>query len=106
MAKILFWLDTYFTYFGIAKFLQDDFDADLYAVIDTPDKPKRFFQNQKLIHFKKIWFLHDHISKKNNPDLEYLKYFEEKYGITLWLLAFNERIFFNYNLFYKFTINE
>ena len=52
MAKILFWLDTYFTYFGIAKFLQDDFDADLYAVIDTPDKPKRFFQNQKLIHFK------------------------------------------------------
>ena len=106
MPKILFWLDTYLTYFGLAKYLQDASDVDLYALIDTPDKPKSFFQTQQLIRFTKMWFFHDNISKKNKPDLQYLKQFEEKYGISLWLLAFNERIFFKHNLFHKFTIPE
>lgn len=56
---------------------------------------------------KKIWFYHDHIKKSNNkPDLQYLASFENKYGINLWQLAYNERIFFRYNDYYQFNNDE
>ena len=93
-------------YFGIAKFIQDKYKAELYTIIDVTNKPKKFFEEQKIVDFKKTWFYHDHIIKNKKPDLIYLKLIEEKYKINLWSLAYNERIFYNFNEFYKFNEEE
>jgi len=104
--KIIFWLDADLTHFLIAKAIQDRYDADFYAIIDITDNPKRFFQTQQLVKFKKIWFYHDHINPKKKADLAYLSSFEEKYGLNLWNLAYNERIFYQFNEYYKFSSEE
>jgi hypothetical protein len=104
--KIIFWLDSDFTHFTIAKAIQDKYDAEFFAVIDITDNPKKFFQKQQLVKFKKIWFYHDSIDPQQAPDLDYLRAFEEKYQINLWTLAFNERLFYRFNDYHKFTENE
>jgi len=104
--KIIFWLNPDFTIFAIANELQKKFDSDFYAIIDITNKPKEFFINQKLIEFKKTWFYHDNINPNKKPDLEYLKYFEKKYKINLWIFAYNERLFYNYNEFYQFSTDQ
>ena len=38
--KILFWLDNYLTYFGIAKSLQETYDFESFAIIEIPERPK------------------------------------------------------------------
>ena len=38
--------------------------------------------------------------------MEYLKNFETKYKIDLWLLAFNDRFFYKYNEYYTFSTQE
>ena len=68
---------------------------------------KKSFLNQKLINFKKTWYYHDQINfKKNEIDMEYLSNFEKKYNIGLWNLAVNERLFYRFNKFYKFSTEE
>lgn len=105
--KIIFWIDADLTHYGLAKYLKDEYDCDLYGIFDMTDKPKEFFKTQNLVGFEKIWFYHDYIHRTNDkPDIEYLTKIEEKYNLNLWLIAHNERIFFNYNEFYKFTTNE
>jgi len=105
--KLFFWLDGALTHFCLAHYLQKIYDADYYAIIDTTNKPKKFFQEQPFVKFKKIWFYHDHINKiGKNPDLNYLSNFEKKYKINLWELAINERLFYRFNRFYKFTSYE
>lgn len=104
--KILFWLYANFMYFGLAKYLQDIHDCELYAIIDITDKSKKFFQEQKLVKFKNIWFYHDYTSKFQKPDLQYLSTIEKKYKVNLWLLASNERIFYEHNYYYRFTTDE
>lgn len=105
--KVIVWSDADLTHFGIIHSLQNVYDCDFFAIFDVADKPKRFFQNQQLIHFKKTWFYHDHVIKsKEKPDLTYLTAFEEKYNLNLWLMAYNERIFFLYNEYHKFNEDE
>lgn len=105
--KIIFWLDADLTHFGLAKSLQDNYDCELFAILDITDKPKKFFEDQEIIKFQKIWFYHDYILKSDgNPDINYLKSFEEKYRINLWLLAYNERLFYRFNEYYKFNTDE
>ena len=105
--KYLFWVDIFMAHFALAYQLQQKVDADFFAIIDTPNKPKKMFQNQKLVNFKKKWFFHDHIKKSfENPDLKYLEGFEKKYQIDLWKLVINERHFYKFNKFYKFSKNE
>jgi len=105
--KILFWINSgTMNIFGLAKYLQNDIDAEFFAIYDVTDKPKKFFQEQKLTNFQKIWFYHDFMQKKiTQPDLNYLKGFEDKYRINLWKLASTERIFL-YNEFHKFSTEE
>ena len=105
--KIIFWIGSDFIQLGLASSLQTRHECDLYAVIDTTDRLKNFFTTQKFANFTKTWFYHDHILKpKKQVDLKYLASFEEKYGIDLRLLAYNERLFFGYNAFYKFSNEE
>jgi hypothetical protein len=93
--------------FGLAYYLQEKINGDFFAIIDTPNNPKKMFQNQKLVNFEKSWYFHDHIKKiTKEPDFEYLSNFEKKYNIDLWKMAINERHFYRFNKFYKFTTNE
>ena len=105
--KIFFWLDADITNFCISHYLQKICDAEFYAIINITNKPKKFFQKQKLVQFKKIWFYHDFMNKKIKSDTNYLKSFEEKYNIDLWELAKNDRIFiYDYNNYHKFSEHE
>tara|TARA_Y100000310_G_C20703955_1_gene832905 strand:- start:11178 stop:12677 length:1500 start_codon:yes stop_codon:yes gene_type:complete len=104
--KLLFWLGADFTHFFLSYYLQKKLDADSFSIIDITKKPKNFFESQTLVNFKKSWFFHDNISPNQNIDEEYLKNFEEKYDIPIWKLAINERIFYRFYDFHKFTTNE
>jgi len=104
--KILFLIDNWFIHFGIAKHLQK-YDFEQYAIIDTDKKAKKFFKEQDIVNFSKEWYFLDQFSKKTlKPDLDYLKRFEEKYGINLWSISYTDRSFYKYNQNYKFTHNE
>lgn len=105
--KIIFWLTNSVINFGIAKFIQEKSDYKIFGIADIVDKQKTFYENQQFVKFQKIWYLHDHILKtKNEPNIKYLSHIEEKYKINLWLLAYNERIFYRFNDFHKFSSNE
>tara|TARA_B100000029_G_scaffold418511_1_gene423591 strand:- start:286 stop:1794 length:1509 start_codon:yes stop_codon:yes gene_type:complete len=104
--KFLIWLNLSLFHFCFAYNFQKNYDAELFAIIDSTDRPKKFFQEQNLVSFNKFWFYHDHIKKNVQSDIEYLKLFEKKYNIQLWKLIINDRIFYNYNNFYKFTSDE
>tara|TARA_B110000014_G_scaffold264415_1_gene265779 strand:- start:90 stop:1589 length:1500 start_codon:yes stop_codon:yes gene_type:complete len=106
--NILLWLGDEFTYFGMANFLQNKLNCNLYGIFDTERKEiKDFFQNQKLINFSKLWSYQDHTSKIKEPDMEYLESFEKKYKINLWDIAYSERYFYSeFNPYHKFTKNE
>jgi len=43
--KILFWIDQTLVDFGTAKFLQEKYDCNLFAIVDVTDRTKTFFQN-------------------------------------------------------------
>ena len=105
--KIIFWDEGGFIAFLLANSLQKKIDGEFYAIFDVTDRKKPFYQKQKLVDFKKIWFFHDAISKpRKKVDVKFLTSFEEKYNINLWLLALNERLFYEYNEFYKFSREE
>jgi hypothetical protein len=105
-TKILFWINGSLTSFCIAHSLQKKINSDFYAVIDSYDKPKVFFQNQNLVKFQKTWFYHDYFQNMAKPDLKYLSNFEKKYDLNLWELAINERIFYRFNPLYNFSSDE
>jgi hypothetical protein len=52
--KLIFWIDSNFYYFGLAKSLQEMLDCELYSIIEITDKPKKFFKKQQIVNFKKI----------------------------------------------------
>lgn len=105
--KILFFIDLWFFHYGIAKYLQEKADYEIYSIIEVEDKAKKFFDNQRFVNFTKIWQYIDYVSNKNaKPDIQYLKNFEEKYGIDLWKIAYSERVFYQYNRFHKFNEQE
>tara|TARA_B100000029_G_scaffold475809_1_gene519399 strand:- start:32 stop:1531 length:1500 start_codon:yes stop_codon:yes gene_type:complete len=105
--KLLFWIDSSLYNFINAKFIVERFDCDLYSIYDITDKPKIFFKKQKLVPFKNFWFFHDQIDKDHKkPDMKYLESFESKFNINLWLQAFYERNFYDFNKFYNFSSDE
>jgi hypothetical protein len=105
--KILFWIEDIYTHFGLAKLLQENYNYDLFAIFDVYKKPKKFFESQNMVSFKKKWFYLDEIHQTNKePDMEYLKKIEEKYKINLWSIIHSERYFLHYNRYHKFTTNE
>ena len=55
--KIICWVDTSFTHFGIAKSMQEKNDLKLYSIIDVDEKAKEFFLDQKILAYKLIYFL-------------------------------------------------
>ena len=55
--KILFWQNREFIQFGLAEKLQSMHNCELYAIVDdVSDYLKKFFQEQEIIDFQKIWY--------------------------------------------------
>lgn len=104
--KILYWVGTDITPFCIAYNLEKHLDSENYAIIDVTNKPKTFFENQKLVSFSKIWFLHDNLTSIKKPNMKYLQDMEKKYDLNIWKLAINERIFYRFYDYYKFSSDE
>ena len=104
--KILVFLNLFTLHFGLANYLQKNLDCELYALIDTTDKPKKFFQEQKIVQFHKTWFYHDNIGIKKNYDQDYLNYLDKRYDLDLRQLEKNDRFFSNFNNFHKFSHEE
>ena len=88
--KILFFLDLFTLHFGLANYLQKNTDHELYALVDITDKPKSFFQNQKIVNFKKTWYYHDSINSKQKTNSDYLDDAGKKYELNLKQLISNE----------------
>ena len=106
MKKILFWIDISLLYFGLAKFIQENFDCDMYSIYEITEKPKNFLKKQDIVNFKKTWFLHDYLLNNTNLDIAYLEKIEKKYSLNLHLIALNDRMFNEINTYYKFSHNE
>lgn len=104
--KILVWIDGDLFHFGIAKYIQDNYDCDLFSIIDISGKARAYFQDQDAVKFKKTWYYDESTSSKK-ADLSYLVNFEKKYKVNLWEIAYTERYFYRkWNKYYKFSIDE
>ncbi len=106
--RLLIWIGGAFFYFCLAKYIRDKYDCDIFPIIDADNEKKIFFEEQKLVDFKKTWFYRDYVdlNPKRNPDIEYLASFEEKTGLSLWKIAYSERAFYRFNDYYQFTRSE
>lgn len=101
-------MDHRFVHFSIAKYLQNHYDCDLYAIVDVNVKPKKFFEKQKIIKFKKTWYFRDCFNETHKSlDINFLKSIEKKYRINLRSISFTERTFYEkFNSYHKFKNNE
>ena len=104
--RAIFWIDSFTLPYCISYYFQKKFDGELFAVIDITNKVKNFYQTQKLVNFKKVWFYNDSINMNDNPNIEYLQNFEKKYDIDLWNLALNERLLYLHNEYHNFSAIE
>ena len=88
-------------------FYKKKINAEFYAIIDITKKPKKFFEQQKIVKFEKVWYFHDHIDPSYNvTNMEFLSNYEKKYDLDLWKNIINERIFYNFFDYYKFSKSE
>lgn len=104
--KILF-LTGWFPHLQLAKLIKEKHNCDFYTIVDTNKYIKKIFQEQQIVKFEKTWYYRDHILQLNRkPDLNYLSSLEKKYNINFWLTAYVDRIFYQYNNYYKFSDDE
>ena len=100
-------MESYQIQFGIAKALIEKYDCDPYALIVCSPQQKLFFNNQKLIKFKKTWNLRDNLNLNNHKlNIEKLKFFEEKFSLSLNKIIYGDRFFYKYNFYHKFSDEE
>jgi len=105
-SKILFWIGLDFIQYGIANYMQNK-DDEFFAVFDVQDSVQNFFNTQKMVEFKKTWFYREHLKTKfENPDIEYLVDFENKYKIGIWDIAYSNILFTTKTTYYKFDDEE
>ena len=55
MPKILFFLEIGSPHFGIAKYIKENLDCQIYAIINA-NKAKSFFLEQNLVEFTNQWW--------------------------------------------------
>jgi len=106
--RLFFWMGGVLLHFGIAKYIADKSDCELYGIFDVDIVHKKFFENQNITKFQKVWFYRDHVDLDpyRKPDVQYLQKFEEKYQIPLWHVAYSERSFYKFNPYHQFSHDE
>lgn len=107
--NIVVWLDfdAYaYTNFGIALALSKLGQFNFIGIVTT-QQDISFFQNQKLIPFRKLIYYPECYNKKSSFNIENLKNFEKEFDLHLWLDVFAERSFYKYwTDFHKFSRDE
>jgi len=107
--NILVWLDfDAYSYinFGVITELSKLEDFNFIGIVTTK-QDMDFFQNQKIIPFKKLIYYPDCYINKSTFNLEKLKEFEKDYELNLWSDIFTERSFYKYwTDFHHFTKEE
>jgi hypothetical protein len=104
--KILLWLDVFSAQFGMAELLQKKHDCEICAIIDV-NKGKKFYEEQKIVDFKKKWYFRECFNKsQKEPDLKYLAEIEKKYKFDVWKIVYSDINFYKYNEYHKFNYNE
>lgn len=108
-TKVLVYLDFNpyaFISFGTILELSKLDKFDFVGIVATKNDFS-FFQNQKLLSFKKLMYYPDCYVNKSSFNLANLENFEKQYGLNLWLDVFNERYFYKYYTdFHKFKKDE
>ena len=108
-GNIIVWLDfDAYSYinFGIIIELAKLEKYDFIGIVTTKQDVS-FFENQKIIPFKKIIYYPNCYINKKNYSLENLKNYEKKFGLNLWMDIFSERSFYKYwTNFHKFSKEE
>jgi hypothetical protein len=100
-------METFQTHFGIAKALIEKYDCDPYALIVCSPKQKPFFENQKLIKFKKSWYLRDNVNLRNHKtNIKKLEKLEKQFSLNLKKIIYGDRFFYKYNKYYNFSDEE
>jgi hypothetical protein len=107
-TKLLFLLDGVFWYFGIAKSIYDHYDCDVFSITSCDPIQKNFFENQKLIDFKKTWYYRDQvdIELKKEPDIKYLQKIEDRLSINLWKIAYSDRFFYKFDEYHHYSYDQ
>jgi len=107
--NILVWLDfdaySYVNFGAIIELAKLD-KFDFIGIVATK-QDMSFFENQKIIPFKKLIYYPDCYINKSDFDLIKLKEIEKKYELNLWSDVFTERSFYLYwTDFHKFNKKE
>ena len=107
--NVVVWLDfdSYaYTNFGVMLALSKLKKFNLIGIVTT-HQDVSFFQNQKLIPFKKLIYYPSCYQNKSSFDIQKLKQFEKQFDLNLWLDVFAERSFYKYwTDFHKFSREE
>ena len=106
---VLVWLDfgayPYF-FLGIISELSKLDNYEFVGII-TRKQDLSFFENQKIIHFKKLIYYPDCYIDKSVYNQTKLENYEKQYDLNLWLDIFGDRSFYKYWVdFHKFSKNE
>jgi len=106
---ILVWLDfDAYSYFhlGLISKLSNLEKFDFIGII-TRKQDMKFFENQKFVKFKKLFYYPDCYIKKSSFNINNLKKIEEEFGLNIWLNIFSDRSFYKFwTDFHKFTYEE
>ena len=106
-TKVLYWIEEPFIDFGIAKHIQEKIGNKNYGIVICNNTTKKFFEEQNLVEFEKIWFYRNIISsKKQKVDMKYLKYLENNLEIQLWRIVYGERFFTPFSKYHLFKREE
>ena len=104
--KILLWLDVFSAQFGMAEWLQKKYNCEICTIIDV-NKGKKFYEEQKIVDFKKKWYFRECFNKsQKEPDLKYLAEIEKKYKFDVWKIVYSDINFYKYNEYHKFNYDE
>ena len=104
--KILLWLDVFSAQFGMAEWLQKKYECEICTIIDI-NKGKKFYEEQKIVDFKKKWYFRECFNKsQKEPDLKYLAEIEKKYKFDVWKIVYSDINFYKYNEYHKFNYDE
>ena len=96
--NILVWLDfdAYsYTNFAIASELYKLTKANFIGLVTTKQDVS-FFQDQKIMPFKKLMYYPECYINKKSYNIENLKKYEKEFGLDIWKDVFTERSFYKY----------
>jgi hypothetical protein len=107
-TKVLFWIDSVWSQFAFAKFMQDSCDGNFFAISDLIPQNTNYLETQNYVNFNKIWNIRKNKEKINDIsiDLDYLSSIEKKFDLNIWSIVYADRYFYRFNPYHYFSRDE